>query len=663
MMNPAFETRMQIAGATGNIADWFEDRLAQIGADVVRDYETDLSDAKEWRDQAEKAVKLAAQTKGDQKDTPWPNAANVKYPLLTVAALQFNARAYPAIVKGDEAVSVKVVGKDRGRPLIGPDGQPVAQMGPNGPEPVWQVPPGAKKRRAQRVKDFMNTHIFYRMKGWEEDTDVLLTMLPIVGCMFRKVTIRNGRCCVRLVSSLKLIAPMWAVDCKTSPRLTEIIDNQARYQVERKMATGEYRYVAFPVENDVQRPRELLEQHRFMDLDDDGQAEPYVVTVDRETSEVLRLEANFSREEAMQEPDEPIEKQSVYYVKYDFLPNPKGEFYGYGFGHLLDEIGEVVNSLINQMLDAGTAQIAGGGFVASGLRLQGKNSGALKWRPGEYKTVDVPGAVLKDGLVERTFPNVSPVTFQLLDMLMAAAKDISSVKDVITGDASNNGQVGTTLALIEQGLAQFTAVYKRVYRSLKEEFTMLFKCLSKWGGDKAREDYLNILDDMEADFDKDFNSEDFDIRPVSDPTSVTKQQKIARAQFLMGFIGQGLDDNEIRRRALEAADIEDIDDLFPKQPPGPDPVMAAELEKTQAETADKMESAKGKSIDNMVKALQAGINMGEMNVSDDGGIPDMEGQPGNAMGDQGAGAGFPEEQGQLDQGVMGGQEPGPYAPM
>ena len=663
MMNPAFETRMQIAGATGNIADWFEDRLAQIGADVVRDYETDLHDAKEWRDQAEKAVKLAAQTKGDQKDTPWPNAANVKYPLLTVAALQFNARAYPAIVKGDEAVSVKVVGKDRGRPLIGPDGQPVAQMGPNGPEPVWQVPPGAKKRRAQRVKDFMNTHIFYRMKGWEEDTDVLLTMLPIVGCMFRKVTIRNGRCCVRLVSSLKLIAPMWAVDCKTSPRLTEIIDNQARYQVERKMATGEYRYVAFPVENDVQRPRELLEQHRFMDLDDDGQAEPYVVTVDRETSEVLRLEANFSREEAMQEPDEPIEKQSVYYVKYDFLPNPKGEFYGYGFGHLLDEIGEVVNSLINQMLDAGTAQIAGGGFVASGLRLQGKNSGALKWRPGEYKTVDVPGAVLKDGLVERTFPNVSPVTFQLLDMLMAAAKDISSVKDVITGDASNNGQVGTTLALIEQGLAQFTAVYKRVYRSLKEEFTMLFKCLSKWGGDKAREDYLNILDDMEADFDKDFNSEDFDIRPVSDPTSVTKQQKIARAQFLMGFIGQGLDDNEIRRRALEAADIEDIDDLFPKQPPGPDPVMAAELEKTQAETADKMESAKGKSIDNMVKALQAGINMGEMNVSDDGGIPDMEGQPGNAMGDQGAGAGFPEEQGQLDQGVMGGQEPGPYAPM
>ena len=663
MMNPAFETRMQIAGATGNIADWFEDRLAQIGADVVRDYEADLHDAKEWRDQAEKAVKLAAQTKGDQKDTPWPNAANVKYPLLTVAALQFNARAYPAIVKGDEAVSVKVVGKDRGRPLIGPDGQPVAQMGPNGPEPVWQVPPGAKKRRAQRVKDFMNTHIFYRMKGWEEDTDVLLTMLPIVGCMFRKVTIRNGRCCVRLVSSLKLIAPMWAVDCKTSPRLTEIIDNQARYQVERKMATGEYRYVAFPVENDVQRPRELLEQHRFMDLDDDGQAEPYVVTVDRETSEVLRLEANFSREEAMQEPDEPIEKQSVYYVKYDFLPNPKGEFYGYGFGHLLDEIGEVVNSLINQMLDAGTAQIAGGGFVASGLRLQGKNSGALKWRPGEYKTVDVPGAVLKDGLVERTFPNVSPVTFQLLDMLMAAAKDISSVKDVITGDASNNGQVGTTLALIEQGLAQFTAVYKRVYRSLKEEFTMLFKCLSKWGGDKAREDYLNILDDMEADFDKDFNSEDFDIRPVSDPTSVTKQQKIARAQFLMGFIGQGLDDNEIRRRALEAADIEDIDDLFPKQPPGPDPVMAAELEKTQAETADKMESAKGKSIDNMVKALQAGINMGEMNVSNDGGIPDMEGQPGNAMGDQGAGGGFPEEQGQLDQGVMGGQEPGPYAPM
>lgn len=637
--NIPFANRMALADSTGDISSMFEDRLASIGADVVTDYETDLAGQKEWREQAERALKAASQVRGEQKDTPWQSAANVKYPLLTIASLQFNARAYPAIVKGDEAISVKVVGKDKGKPQLDPMGQPIVQQDPQtgAPMPVWAIEPGAKKKRALRVKEYMNTHIFYRMEGWEDDTDALLAILPTVGCMFRKVTFKRGVACVRLVSSLKLIAPMWATCCETSPRLTEIIDTQARYQIEQKMVAGEYRYVAFSdVDNDAQKPRVLLEQHRFMDLDGDGLAEPYVVTVDRETSEVLRLEANFSREEAMEDPTAPIRKQSVYYVKYDFFPNPNGEFYGYGFGHLMDQIGEVVNTLINQMLDAGTAAIAGGGFVASGIRLQGKGAGKLSWRPGEYKTVDVPGGALREGIVERTFPNVSPITFQLLDMMLAAAKDITSVKDVTTGDASNNGQVGTTLALIEQSLMQFTAVYKRVFRSLKREFCLIFEGISKWGGDKAREDYARLMDDMEADFDRDFNTDDFDIRPVSDPTSVTKQQKMARAQFLMGFIGQGLNDQEIIRRALEAADVEDIDDLFPQGPAQPNPMEEAQVSKVEAEAADKSETAKGKSLDNLIKAIGAGMDMGVMNGSDERGLPDMEGQPGDAMGFAGA---------------------------
>jgi len=187
-----------IAISTGDISAQFsKDELVRIGAD--------LGDRGDWERIVKDALKKASQEeKRTEKTYPWHNASDVNYPLLTIAGLQFNARSYPAIVKGDEAVSCKVVGADKGMPQMGPDGQPMMQvqgmpvmmteqgpavMTPQGPqpmpegaqpEPVWQRPPGAKAKRAQRVRDYMNTTIFYRMDDWEADTDMLLMQLPIV---------------------------------------------------------------------------------------------------------------------------------------------------------------------------------------------------------------------------------------------------------------------------------------------------------------------------------------------------------------------------------------------------------------------------------------------------------------------------------------------------
>jgi chaperonin GroES len=158
----AFQRRVFHGEAEGDISELFSsDQLSTLARDVVDDYERDLADNADWRDKADKAMKRAAQEDREAKDYPWPNAANVKFPMLTVAALQFNARAYPAIVKGDEAVSVKVVGRDAGRPsyTMGPQGL-VEVVNPETGEPVWAVPPGAKMKRGNRVKDYLNTLIF-----------------------------------------------------------------------------------------------------------------------------------------------------------------------------------------------------------------------------------------------------------------------------------------------------------------------------------------------------------------------------------------------------------------------------------------------------------------------------------------------------------------------
>lgn len=644
--------RVSFAEAEGDISSQLsEGQLASIGNDVVEDYDRDLQDEGAWREKAEAAVKAAAQEKPEKKDHPWAGASNVKYPMLTVAALQFQARAYPAIVKGDEAVSVKVVGNDAGVPQLGPNGEQLANVGgqivplalveqtpPEAlgaiPEPVWQKEPGAKKRRAARLKTYLNTYIFYRMKGWEQDTDQLLLMLPIIGCMFRKVYKRRGEFKVRLVSGLKMVAPIWATDCETAPRLTEEIDDLATYQVKQRMASGFYRQVEWTEQDgDEEKPRKLLEQHRFMDLDGDGRAEPYIITVDHESRQVLRIEANYGPEQM--EPDGDVSKLSVYYTKYDFLPNPEGHFKGIGFGHLLSEITEVVNTTINQLIDAGTAEIAGGGFVAAGLRLQAKGQTFVRFRPGEYKTVDASAEQLRNGLVERTFPKPSAVAFNLLDMMLGAARDIASVKDVITGEASNNGQVGTTLALIEQGLQVFTAIYKRVYRALKEEFGLLFDSMGRWGGPDLAQDYTNVLDDPAANFEADFNTADMDIRPVSDPANVTSMQRMGAAQFLMrtmeAAVQFGADGREIMRRVYEAANIEDVDALFPPpKPQEPNPLDMAKVERDGAAANKDNATADATKLETMAKGLSLGLNLGA--IDDAGAIPGMAGASGDQMG-------------------------------
>jgi chaperonin GroES len=332
------------------------------------------------------------------------------------------------------------------------------------------------------------------------------------------------------------------------------------------MASGHYREIELTqTGDDSEAPRMLLEQHRRIDLDGDGYEEPYIVTVDKQTSEVLRVEPAFSDYEYDGEKITHIEKLT-FYVKYEFWPHPKGKFYSMGLGHALAELGGVINTSINQMLDAGHAQIAGGGFISSGLRLQGSGqNSALMFRPREYKVVNASAGSIRDAIYERTFPNPSPIMMSLLQLILGAANDVAAIKDVTSGDASNNGQVGTTLALIEQGLQVFTAIYKRIHRGLRAEFQLIFKNLADYGDEKTVKDYLDVVDTPEADFAKDFGQKDMDIRPVSDPNMVTRLQKMAKAQFLMqtGTNNPNVDQRELITRVFEAADVEDMEKIIP----------------------------------------------------------------------------------------------------
>jgi len=637
---------MQFAEADGDISEYLEpETVAAVTGQVLDTYEQDKISREEWAQVAEDALKEIGSTKSEVKTFPWENASNVKYPLLAHAVMQFNARAYPAIVKGDEAVSCKVVGSDTGMPRLDEQGQPLFQfqgmpvafteqgpavVTPQGPmplpeggdpEPLWKRAPGDKAKRASRVRDFLNYTIFYRMKGWESETDTLLFQMPAIGCGFRKVWFDGREHQSRFVPALKLVVNNDAKSLEDAPQITEEIDGVYPHQIMRDVRTGKYR-ADVVIDAEEKKPRLLLEAQCYYDLDEDGVDEPYIVTIDHKSKQLLRIVPDFGPEQVqMAERDVAYIERRKFYVKYEFMPNPEGKFYNIGLAHLLHQYGGVINTLVNQMIDANTASIAGGGFIASGLKLQGRGqSSALRWRPGEYKTVPVTADQLRNGIVERTFPQVNQVMFSLLDLMLGAARDIASIKDILTGEGSNNGQVGTTLALIEQGLQVFTAIYKRVYLGLKSEFRLLFDNVAANADEATQEEYMELLDDPAADIAKDFNGRDMDIAPVSDPTSVTRLQKMARAQFLMSTIetlqAVNGDVREVLRRVYEAADVDDIDKILPPPPP-PGPQDAMAMEDAQATIRGKMAKALKDETDAAAKAASVDLGAGNLQLQRD----------------------------------------------
>lgn len=515
-------------------------QLNKIGAEVVRGYDADKQSRSEWEKQTKTAMDLALQVT-EEKSFPWPKAANVKYPLITTAAIQFSARAYPAIVKGAEVVKGEVSGPD---------------------------PDGSKKQRAERIGRHMSYQLLNQMEEWDEETDKLLLQMAIVGCAFRKSYFDKGlgRNCSEFIAAKHVIYDH-AVPFRKLRRITHELSLYKNDVVERVRA-GLFEDIELGLPKgateDEDGSYDFLEQHCWYDLDDDGYKEPYIVTVKKDTKEVARIVTRFDAEGIYLNPQGEISKIDPvgYFTKYAFMPNPDGGSYDIGLGILLNPINESVNTVLNQMFDATTLQIAGGGFIGSGLKMK---SGSVRFTMGEFKPVDNKGGSIRDNIYHMEHRGASPVMFQLLGLLIEAGKDISSVKDILTGEQQVNQTATTTMALIEQGQKVFSAIYKRVHRSLKEEFKKLFRLNKLY---MEPEEYFKFQDAWEPILIQDYQGDDTDVAPVSDPNLVSDAQHLTQAEAMMGLKDDPMcNPIEIRRRYFTALKVENIDAVLMKQPP------------------------------------------------------------------------------------------------
>lgn len=539
--------------------------VAALGSDVKEQLSRDEGARSVWLDTHDKAMKLALQ-EPESKNYPFEAASNVIYPLITTAAVQFAARAYPAIVPGREIVKAKVIGDDSGTFQVD------FQTG----EATPVEPAGVKAGKASRLAQFLNFQLLEMEQSWEEDTDTMLHYLPIAGCAFRKRWWDRGPRS-KFCSARDVVVSMDAQSLETAQQISECF---ALYVHEIKERANRGIYDADAVDRDLTGEEveqiEMVEAHCRADLDEDGYPEPYVVTINKDTGSVYRIVQNFGETELDEVGNVIAIQPREYYVKYDFIPNPNGGFYGIGFGWLLGPINRAVNTAINQLNDAAHWQNAPSGFIGKRLRLK---SGDTRMRPGEYKPVDATGEALRNDIVTLDFPGPSPVTFQLLGLMINAGQDISSVKDIMLGQMDQNVAPTTALTLVEQGQKSFTAIYKRVHRALKKEAKLLLEH-NREHLQEVSQLYPLVLDDDEA------SPQDFDtaadLVPVTDPDMVSQSAAMAKAQFLEGLAMQGrIDPQESLRRTLMAANIDDIESLMPKSSGEPDPDVMVKMAKIE----------------------------------------------------------------------------------
>jgi chaperonin GroES len=266
-----------------------------------------------------------------------------------------------------------------------------------------------------------------------------------------------------------------------------------------------------------------------------------------------------------------------YYTQFPFLPAFDGSIYKMGFGALLSSSVQIVNTIFNQILDAGTIANRQGGFVGQGIKL-GKDR-TITFEQGEWKQVSFLGDDIKKNIMPLPVKEPSGVLFQLLGLMLEATKELASQSEVLAGEQPQaNVPATTTLALIEQGLKVFSGIYKRIYRALKSEVKKIRRLNSMY---LSEDEYNNIIDYTEeiehpetgqkivqqiiVNPQEDYSERWMDIIPISGSADVSDTQRVIKAQALLEMRGQGLNDDVINKRYLEALQIPDAAELLPDE--------------------------------------------------------------------------------------------------
>lgn len=566
-------------------------------------YEADRNSRSQWESDMVSAFKLATQI-AEEKTFPWPKCSNVKFPLITVAALQFQARAYPQLIDPNNLVDAKMYGDLNDEMLIA---------------------------QAKRIRNHMTYQNIEQDEDFEDMIDKMLIALPIVGCCFVKSRFDQAQEIVKheYVSAGDLIVDYWTENLSSANRISHFM-YMSRNRLEEEFIRGTFfRPEELPsaetqarnsfVEIDEaaggkfnadlsdSNPFPIVEQHCWFDFDGDGYAEPYIVTFRTDTKQLFRIVANWvdsgikydlSGDTAKVMSIKPL----AHFTKFPFIPSPVNAFYDMGFGALLGPINKSIDTLINQLIDSGTMNTTGGGFLGRGIQLK---AGSTSFSPWEWKPVNSTGDDLRKSIVPLPRSEPSPVLLQLLEVLIQYGERIGSSVDLMSGIMpGQNTKAEVARVGVEQGTKILSAIFLRVWRGLKKMFNRQYELNGIYFK------YLKHIDILSAGnapmiLPEDYKSPLINIKPSANPAIVSDSQRQQQAVLIENLASKfpGFDMYEVIKGVLETSKVQNIDKYFP-DPKGPKAVAPPKNPKVQIEELRLQDKEKQRQYEGQIKIVE-----------------------------------------------------------
>jgi hypothetical protein len=548
-----------------NLAEFLEDGvLDPIGAELFDQYAEYKESRGDWEESYREGLDLLG-FKYTKRTEPFRGASGVTHPVLAEAVTQFQAQAYKELLPAEGPVRVQILGDVTAE----------------------------KQDQANRVKDFMNYQIMDQMKEYEPEFDQMLFYLPLSGSAFKKVYYDDllGRAVSKFIPAEDIVVPYSANsldDAEAVIHLVKISKNDLRKQ----QVAGFYKDIDLgepAVKEDPLKEKELqlegisqngqdeiytlLEMHVNLDLPgyedvnpEDGEPTgiklPYVVTIDEATNKILSIRRNYAA-------NDPLKKRINYFVHFKFLPGLG--FYGFGLIHMIGGLSRTATAALRQLLDAGTLANLPAGFKARGIRVR---DDAQPLQPGEFRDVDAPGGNIRDSFMQLPFKGPDATLLQLMGLCVQSAQRFAAIADSQVGDMNQAAAVGTTVALLERGSRVMSAIHKRLYVGLKNEFKLLSEVFKTYMPPEYPYDVPGAQKNIKvADFD-----DRIDVLPVADPNIFSQTQRISMAQTQLQLAQSNPQIHNLYqayRSMYEAIGVKNINAILPppEQPMPMDPAL------------------------------------------------------------------------------------------
>lgn len=533
-----------------------EQELSRLGGEICQLVMEDERSRQDWRDTYARGLKLLG-LHYEQRTEPWENACGAFHPMLLESVIRFNAQAMMDLFPGAGPVKTEIIGR------ITDD----------------------KERQAKRVQTDMNWMAAEKIKGYRDETDMMLFNLPMAGTTFRHFGFDKIAQVpwAEYVLPEHLVMPYSAASLESSDRYTIIMPKTTNW-IESRMERGVYRKVTLgsgvPVNTDITEAKDKIEgksnsntakdfPHRLYathlkywfkqdTLPGDDELHPYVITVDSVSQKVLSIRRNW------RQGDKTFERQRDV-VQHKYMPGFGP--YGIGLINILGGLTESATSILRQLVDAGTLKNLPAGYKTKQARV--KDDGT-PIGPGEWRDVDVGMATLRDSFFPLPYGEPSTVLAALLGQIVDEGRRIGSVADMkVTDMTGQNMPVGTTLAIIERSMKVMSAVQQRLYESFKNEFKVLAEIIHDFMGQIPYQFELDALDQQNPNVnrDNDYNDKRVSVIPVADPNATTMAQRIMTVQAVIQLYQAsptaGWDANALFRDAITVLGTDKADLYLP----------------------------------------------------------------------------------------------------